>query len=54
MWDVWGVILGIGFVGFTLISHFPPHTSHFNTNNREERFDGTLWINSSWIIREIR
>ena len=38
MWDVWGVLLGIDFAGFTLISHFPPRTSHFdnkyNLNNK--------------------
>ena len=33
MWDVRGVILGIGFTGSTLISHFPPLTSHFHANN---------------------
>ena len=32
MWDVWGVLLGMAFVGFALISHFTPRTSHFHTN----------------------
>ena len=32
-WDVWGVLLGIGFVVFTLNSQFSSHISHFDTNN---------------------
>ena len=34
------MLLGKGFVGFTLISHFPPHTSHFFTNS------------ASWLLPE--
>ena len=30
MCEVRGVILGLGFVGITLISHFPHPTSHFS------------------------
>ena len=52
MCEVRGVILGLGFVGITLISHFPHPTSHFSYKLQfieMEVFMQDLFNNLDWM-----